>query len=79
MKYKPYLMKDVYAGEALNKFRVISTFMVVVVHQQDIDLQVERYLQSMSLLKKQEILTEIIILIHLYLTVTLKNLQEKTF
>tara|TARA_B100000900_G_scaffold10511_1_gene8654 strand:- start:9217 stop:10353 length:1137 start_codon:yes stop_codon:yes gene_type:complete len=26
MKYKPYLMKDVYAGEALNKFRVISTF-----------------------------------------------------
>ena len=26
MKYKPYLMKDVHAGEALNKFRVISTF-----------------------------------------------------
>ena len=26
MKYKPYLLKDVYAGEALNKFRVISTF-----------------------------------------------------
>ena len=26
MKYKPYLMKDVYAGEALEKFTVISTF-----------------------------------------------------
>ena len=26
MKYKPYLLKDVYAGEALEKFRVISTF-----------------------------------------------------
>ena len=26
MKYQPYLMKDVHAGEALNKFRVISTF-----------------------------------------------------
>ena len=26
MKYKPYLLKDVHAGEAQNKFRVISTF-----------------------------------------------------
>ena len=26
MKYKPYMMKDVIAGEEQNKFRVISTF-----------------------------------------------------
>ena len=26
MKYKPYMMKDVIAGEKQNKFKVISTF-----------------------------------------------------
>tara|TARA_R110001592_G_scaffold7206_2_gene40665 strand:- start:3432 stop:3644 length:213 start_codon:yes stop_codon:yes gene_type:complete len=69
MKYKPYLMKDVYAGEALEKFRVISTFAGGGGSSTGYRLAGGKYLQSMNLLKRQEILTEIIIQTHLYLMV----------